>query len=265
MINAKAHTSCKNCIFAKYNVNTQYGCYVGRVEQYREIDIDIILEVYDEEKEFYVVNNRICLYYRNKEWLNRLTPLAPYNDLSQCASLVRKAMKIKCHFIITYDKDQHINKLANTLNSIQQQQIPPTIVTVINRNLDRVSNSQIQKILESYFPHIDLWKVHGAINLDLPNMAYVDMACDATKNKSYSFYITCSAGIRLNPNLMNELDEAINDNLQIFHMIEGEHITIVPKQIHHINNGNSFNIPLKHKLDPVNIKSMKEICLIHQK
>ncbi len=258
-INTKAHTACKNCIFAQYRDNTQYGCKVGRIEQYRAIDPNIILEAFDEEKEFYVINNRICLYYRNKEWLKRL------DDVSQCESIIRKAMQIKCHFIITYDKDQLIGKLVNTLISIQKQKIQPTIITVINRNLDRVPNSTIQKILKDYFPHIDLWKVHGAINLDLSDLTYIDMVCDATKNNAYSFYITVPAGILLNTILMQELDEAINDDLQTFHMIQGEHTTIVPKQIHHINNGNAFNIPLKDKLDPSQVKSIEEICPIHQK
>ena len=266
MINVKAHTACKNCIFAQYHDNTQYGCKVGRIEQYRAIDPNIILEVFDEEKEFYVINKRICLYYRNEGWLERLVESEDINhSIHHYESIVRKAMKIKVHFIITHHKNQHIDKLCNTLKSIQKQKIKPTIVTVINRNLDRMPNSVIQKILESYLPNIDLWKVHGAINLDLSDLTYVDMVCDATKNNSYSFYITVPSGILLNPDLMQELDEAINDDLQTFHMIEGEYTTIVPKQIHHINNGNAFNIPLKDKLDPSQVKSIKEICPIHQK
>ncbi len=278
---SKTHTACKNCIFATWKGDTQIGCKVGRIEQYRNIDPNIVLEVYDEDKEFYTINNRICLYYRNEEWLKRKrfsrlaerifyekvsdTNQVEYDDIDEYKSIARKEMQIKCHFIITYNRNQDITNLEHTLESIQCQKIQPTIVTVINRNLDKISNSQITTMLEDYFPNILLWKVQGAINLNLSDLAYIDMAFDATKYKIYTLYITVPAGILLNPDLMQELDEAINDDLQTFHMIQGEYTTIVPKQIHYLNGGNSFNIPLSDKLNSNNIKSIEDICPIHQK
>lgn len=59
-------TNCKNCVFAIYDNNekpTQIGCHHDRIQKYKP---DII-EAYDEEKEFYVIN-RLCLYYREQKW-----------------------------------------------------------------------------------------------------------------------------------------------------------------------------------------------------
>jgi len=258
MINPNSHTACKNCIFAIYEGNTQVDCKVGRIEQYRSLNSETVMEVFDNEKEFYVINNRICLYYRNKIHYC----LAPYDDISEIKSIVRKAMQVKYQFIIIYKQDQDIQHLDITLSSLDKQSISPQILTVINRNLDQVSNKSILHDLE-YRSHI--WKVHGAINLDLSDEAYVDIVFDATKNKSYSFYITCNAGSCLPNDFIANLDHAINDELQTFHMIVDDDIEIVPKHIHEIFGGNSFDILLKNKIDSDQIKSMAELCQTIQK
>lgn len=58
-------TSCKECVFAIYDGNTQTGCKDDRISKFKE---DVI-EAYDEEKEFYVIN-RTCTLYRTKNWNN---------------------------------------------------------------------------------------------------------------------------------------------------------------------------------------------------
>lgn len=52
-------TSCKNCVLAIYKGKTQVGCHADRIEKFENI-----IEAYDEEKEFYVVE-RLCNYYRD--------------------------------------------------------------------------------------------------------------------------------------------------------------------------------------------------------
>lgn len=58
-------TSCKNCIFAIYDGNTQKGCQDNRIEKFG----DFVIEAYDDSKEFYVIN-RLCNLYRNSNWNN---------------------------------------------------------------------------------------------------------------------------------------------------------------------------------------------------
>lgn len=56
-------TSCKECLFAIYDGNTQVGCEDGRISKFE----DDVIPVYDTEKEFYVIN-RTCTLYRTKDW-----------------------------------------------------------------------------------------------------------------------------------------------------------------------------------------------------
>lgn len=56
----KNKTSCKECVLAVYDGNTQTSCLANRVEKLEHF------EAYDEEKEFFVIE-RLCNYYRNNK------------------------------------------------------------------------------------------------------------------------------------------------------------------------------------------------------
>lgn len=63
------NTSCKKCHYAIYDGKTQTGCQMNRLDKWREKTN--VIEAYDEEKEFYVIQNRNCNAYN--EW-NTLSP-----------------------------------------------------------------------------------------------------------------------------------------------------------------------------------------------
>lgn len=65
------HTPCKQCVFATYHNITQIGCALNYIDKYRSNSIDI-LEAYDEDKEFYVVNGKKCIGYRENKWFEQL-------------------------------------------------------------------------------------------------------------------------------------------------------------------------------------------------
>lgn len=64
------HTACKNCAFAVYDNITQIGCSLDYIEKYKHKGATV-LEVYDKEKEFYVINDKKCLGYRENKWFNK--------------------------------------------------------------------------------------------------------------------------------------------------------------------------------------------------
>lgn len=71
-------TNCKNCVFAKYDGNTQIGCVHDRINKFRQLPenndlFQYVVEAYDEENEFFVVN-RLCTLYRDKNiWNNGIS------------------------------------------------------------------------------------------------------------------------------------------------------------------------------------------------
>jgi hypothetical protein len=64
------HTPCKNCTFAKYDDNTQTDCHLDYISLYKNKNIEII-EAYDNEKEFFIINNKKCVGYREKSWFEK--------------------------------------------------------------------------------------------------------------------------------------------------------------------------------------------------
>lgn len=70
MINA-VHTACKNCVFAIYNKQTQSGCELNYIDDFKKNNEEII-EVYDNDLEFFVINNKKCLGYRELSWFKGL-------------------------------------------------------------------------------------------------------------------------------------------------------------------------------------------------
>lgn len=55
-------TSCKDCVFAEYEDITQVSCQADRLKFFGDI-----IEAYDNDKEFYVIND-VCTYYRPPFW-----------------------------------------------------------------------------------------------------------------------------------------------------------------------------------------------------
>lgn len=59
----KIQTNCKACVFSVYDGNTQTGCLHNRIEKFQPN----VIEAYDNDKEFYVING-MCNLYRNSRW-----------------------------------------------------------------------------------------------------------------------------------------------------------------------------------------------------
>lgn len=63
-------TNCKDCVFAVYKNQTQVDCKADRLKLFS----DKVIEAYDNEKEFYVIN-AFCNYYRKSTWNNGVADL----------------------------------------------------------------------------------------------------------------------------------------------------------------------------------------------
>ena len=64
------HTPCKSCVFAEYDNKTQKGCRLGYIDRFKENGIEV-LEAYDSDLEFYIVNKKKCLGYRENAWFTQ--------------------------------------------------------------------------------------------------------------------------------------------------------------------------------------------------
>lgn len=105
-----ARTSCRDCIFADYNRgNTQVACELGNLQKLADNGAEII-SAYDDDMEFYVVENRFCNSFRPKGWeLNKEDPIAD----------MRQENAFSPDIIIYCDKDTIDDEVEKAYNAIQ--------------------------------------------------------------------------------------------------------------------------------------------------
>ena len=106
-------TSCKNCCFAIYKGITQTGCSQNRFLYLEPIN------AYDEEKEFCLVPGQ-CMFHRSQAWGQD----AANDNLDALDST-----PFPYHAVVMGKNDT--GKILATIQSIMNQYIPPTKITVI--------------------------------------------------------------------------------------------------------------------------------------
>lgn len=235
LINPKVHTPCKKCTFAQYDGITQTGCYINKLSQF---DASNVVECYDNEQEFYVINNKICLYYNTATNIDNLDDL--YEKITKC-------IETKCHVIIIHKANYE--DLEITLRSLHNQIIKPVLVTVICFDIS-TNRPQIIELLKQL--NFAYWRIETALDPDLTKEDYIDIAYDGTKNITYGFYAVFNSGFQVPTKFISDLNKFVNTDMRAFAMIlpnkKGNGM-IVPVSIHKVYNGNSHGLYLLTKLE----------------
>lgn len=202
------HTSCKNCIYAKFDENnkTQIGCEFDRIEKLKNNGINVI-ESYDDEKEFYVLDKHACMAYREKEFLsNGIT-------LEESKKITRKQMSPRFAAVINVS-DSDKEKLVAIIKNISDQTIsfhevifctnssikPSDIISIINE-LKCKFKWNIKQILDDY------WLGSRSINISVQ------------KSKS-TYFSMFESNFNIPKNFVEELEKAICDDLKRFIILE---------------------------------------------
>ena len=102
---SKIKTSCKNCAFAIYEGKTQISCLHQRIEKFG----NDVVEAYDEDSEFYVIN-RFCNYYRNRTWGYSESDI----EKTESESATKFALFLNCQKLFKFDS----NDIVTFINSI---------------------------------------------------------------------------------------------------------------------------------------------------
>lgn len=138
------HTNCKNCVFAKYENNTQTSCHMGMIEEYKKKNNSCVLEVYDKEKEFYVINEKKCLGYKEKKYFIKRN--MEDTTIEEKISYVKKSWNIKYLAVIDCRKrDQY--DLERILLKLKNSRVPPTHVTIITYKKNKTDHQDFYKVL----------------------------------------------------------------------------------------------------------------------
>lgn len=205
MNESEIKTLCLGCVFATGphtdDKFIQRGCYMDVINLFQEHGI-VPQEVYDEDgNEFYVINDKICQYFRNKTWQNE-------DDLSECFERAREEVKLRANLVIYFDDEKDIEDLLRTVNSACNSTIKPTRIFIANNNKKIPKSNIIQRLnAECTLP----WRIESIVE------EYADRARSLyiTINKCYSMFIyICDAGHQVNIRTLREIDILLNDEMK---------------------------------------------------
>lgn len=185
----KIQTPCKNCCFATYSGITQIGCDAGRLEKFENIGTDII-EAYDEEKEFKVINRR-CQYYREAKW--------PFSNNTNRLEHARKECDIKCQVICVAHNTA--NTLA-TLDGIINQTFQPRHISLINPKNNVIDLTKIRNLLQTSGIH---WRIF-VLQEDVK-----EYEIHVLRKVRYPFIWRVDSPVVPKPTTLEILNENIND------------------------------------------------------
>jgi len=126
---SRIHTACKECVFASYRDKTQIGCEMNLLDKYRTKDTTII-EAYDEDKEFYILNNRKCIGFRKDSWFNKFGDSLTLQDKKE---KVLDSFKLRYMLLIDL-KMFTIDSLEKLFDDLSKITIKPSKIILVRYN-----------------------------------------------------------------------------------------------------------------------------------
>jgi len=157
------HTVCKNCVFSIFDAHTQTGCFTKYLDRYRENN-EHIIEAFDDNKEFYIINDKKCLGYRENSWFDQF-------NMSN-SSMEEKFEKIKSEnhlqYLLIIDLQQYsiddVDDLESQLKTLDTK--PSKIIFIRYDNNPVHSFERLDQLLKSCDIHC-AWKIQSMLDYAL--------------------------------------------------------------------------------------------------
>lgn len=205
------HTPCKNCVAAVYKNHTQTDCYFKQLDKFKEN----VLEVYDGEKEFFVIDKKKCMYYRESSWLNKKGI-----KIDHAMDEIKKENTIPYIAILNIDTIKNLTAFNEAVDRLVKQKTPPCGFVVMmqkKKNYDiqleeimqSLQETQIPWRIQSFIEEYDLYRYIKAIIQSAPRKRLYILINNRKIPKN--FYETI-----MNYNFDNNPISAININNNIF-------------------------------------------------
>ena len=238
------HTPCKSCVFAIYNENTQTGCSLNYLEKYTDI-----IEAYDDTKEFYIINNKKCIGYRENSWFNQFN--------MQDSSLDEKIQKYhetnKLHYLAIINlHDLDLEQLDNICQQITESVSQPQKIIFIRHkeNNSIFTYENIEKIIKKYQINYN-WRIQTMLD---DTLTYREILHNAVViNPKYRFILS----IEKYDNQISRVIGLINN--KIHHELNTFMVASTPDYSCRIFSGGVYRFGLVNKQDILSDKSTYEI------
>ena len=227
-------TSCKDCVFAVYSGVTQTGCQLGRIDIYQ--NRGDVLEAYDDEREFFVLKDSLCLAKRNQEWATK-------HQGENLVSLVEKSLAYMNYEVLVF-VDNDLENLQKTIDSIVRQSLKPARIVFVNKP-PLVNPEMLIQIANNTGLE---WRIENVVDSDLFDEECIDLVIT---HSPHSFYGVCHSGFEYPIDTFQKISRAINIKLQRFSYIRpiGKNGLFMSRAIHRAYAGSSFGRSLLNKID----------------
>jgi len=233
-------TTCKNCLFAKYDGDTQIDCELGKIEKIDAHPLYEIIGINDDEKKFFILNHHLCLHQRVAGWVH------DNKSMDEMISLVKDEVKMNWGAIIIL-KNEHANDMSRVekrISEILEQPKKPSWIGVISNDRD----------LELFWiiSHLNNQGIRWAIESGEEDIRkYIDVIFNKFKKNKFVFYGVFESDKEIPSDFYQKMQGNVIENLMQYSVIkDGEslHCMTVNKVAHIKYQGNT-GLNLENKIE----------------
>jgi len=218
-------TSCKDCIFAEYEDDSQTGCAAGRLDLFRQEGT--VIEAYDDEKEFYVID-RFCTYLRTKGW----------NEGYATPQAAREEVKPRV-FIVVYLDNATPQSLDNTLQSILRLDCNRSHLFVA-ASQPRLGTTKEERHLSTHF--FSMLKDEGINGRVMINIASQMREYDLFRGAGGCTHITTiNIGDSIPPDALSKIDTELNEKNKRIVLFDYKKVTFLMYSVYLTRYAEYFN------------------------
>lgn len=208
----KIHTPCKDCVFAKYQDNTQIDCALSYISKYKSKNIEI-LEAYDDNKEFYIVNGKKCIGYRENKWFDQF-------DLkdSSIEDKIKKFHEINSlDYLLVVDlKNINLEQLEDLLSQTKNLEFKPKKLIIV-RYADNIGfpYEVLKNLLDTYAIGYK-WRIQTVLD---PLSIYDNILKNIISLNSHRFIVSVTQHNTDLINLIKHTNQVVHHDLDQFNII----------------------------------------------
>lgn len=210
------HTSCKDCFFAVYDKTIQTSCHLGMLQKFQEANIEI-LEVYDNDKEFYVINRKKCVGHRKAEYFSNRK--IENKKLEEKIEYVQNFLKLYYAMVINI-KNFTAVQLQDLAQKISELDIPPQELFLIRYREDKDKYSY--KFMETIVKKTKCkkWKIKTILDdeSDFLNVLHHTMC----ENKNHKFILSIDKDYTNMNSIVNYANNIVYNKFSTFQILSNE-------------------------------------------
>jgi hypothetical protein len=237
------HQACRDCVFADYDNRPdakpcQVGCLAKRLDVYRERGE--VVEAYDDQCEFDIVNGSVCTFFRDKNTL-----WAMERDQKDYLAQARKEVTIKIDAIILCEKGFGLDELKHTLDAIREQQTPFGSVYVV-KNCETVRIGVLHAFMRKHGGGLN-WNITDVLGEPKTAHTAVD---EITPKLKGQFYAVMTAGACPQKTFVSDIDVFVTEKMERFFIALADDVIVVQTHFHKKQGGNQPGVMQDTRQEP---------------